>query len=484
MKSWKSEGENIIKGNKILFFSLLLIYVSLNNLLMLQDYYWMLLIPVVAVVGWLMFFKPSVVILLMAAMTPISIKYDFEGAGLSLNLPNEPVIAGLMVLFFLNLLITGDYDKRIMRHPITIAIMINLGWILFTSLFSTIPVVSLKFFISRLWFVVVFYLMTIELFRKPAYVKNFIWFFSITLIIVVLYTLTIHSQSFFTQESADRASYPFMKGHTIYACILALFFPLMAGFAIKSKKIGLTMTQKYIAILFCVVLAIGIVFSYTRAAWISLLAASGFLVILLLKIRFRFLLFVLGIGIIVALSTWTKIYTNLNSREQKTSSTNFDEHIKSISNITTDLSNTERLNRWSCAIRMFEQKPVLGWGPGTYMFQYAPFQLAKERTYISTDFGDLGNAHSEFLGPLAESGIFGFLSVVFLILMVIYKGMDLFYNSSNTSAKYLSLFILLSLITYFTHGVLNNYLDTDKASVPFWAMLAMLTSFDLYYEKK
>jgi hypothetical protein len=39
----------------------------------------------------------------------------------------------------------------------------------------------------------------------------------------------------------------------------------------------------------------------------------------------------------------------------------------------------------------------------------------------------------------------------------------------------------LGLMTYFIHGVLNNYLDTDKASIPFWGFIAILVSIDLYH---
>ena len=91
-------------------------------------------------------------------------------------------------------------------------------------------------------------------------------------------------------------------------------------------------------------------------------------------------------------------------QNRQNSSATLAEHVKSISNITTDDSNLERLNRWNAALRMFREKPVFGWGPGTYMFKYAPYQRSTDKTAISTDFGDLGNAHSEYIGPLAESG--------------------------------------------------------------------------------
>jgi hypothetical protein len=39
--------------------------------------------------------------------------------------------------------------------------------------------------------------------------------------------------------------------------------------------------------------------------------------------------------------------------------------------------------------------------------------------------------------------------------------------------------IFLGLMTYFVHGVLNNYLDTDKASALFWGFFAILLALDL-----
>jgi len=180
---------------------------------------------------------------------------------------------------------------------------------------------------------------------------------------------------------------------------------------------------------------------------------------------------------------WTNIITPMKYKEKVVSSSKFENHIKSISNITTDVSNTERLNRWSCAIRMFEEKPVFGWGPGTYMFKYAPFQLFKDRTIISTNRGNLGNAHSEYLGPLAESGIIGLLSIISFVLIVIYTGMNLYFKHPDIRVRLLSLGILLGLISYLTHGFLNNFLEIDKVAVLFWAYLSMLTAFSMDLKK-
>ncbi|MCL4857353.1 MAG: O-antigen ligase family protein, partial [Flavobacteriales bacterium] len=159
------------------------------------------------------------------------------------------------------------------------------------------------------------------------------------------------------------------------------------------------------------------------------------------------------------------------------------EHVQSISNVSSDASNKERINRWNSAFRMFQERPFFGWGPGTYVFQYAPFQSSKDKTIISTNVGNNGNAHSEYIGPLAESGLFGTLSVLFLFGMVFYKGSNLYHELPKGKIKTVVLCTLLGLFTYVVHGFLNNYLDTDKLSVPFWGFIALIVAIDVYHKK-
>jgi len=131
---------------------------------------------------------------------------------------------------------------------------------------------------------------------------------------------------------------------------------------------------------------------------------------------------------------------------------------------------------------MFKEKPILGWGPGTYQFIYAPYQNSKDKTIISTNAGDRGNAHSEYIGPLCEAGILGLLTFVAVVISVIYTGIKVFRTSENKYIRWLGLTFLIGLITYYIHGTLNNFLDTDKASVPFWGFTAIIVALDLYHK--
>ena len=49
----------------------------------------------------------------------------------------------------------------------------------------------------------------------------------------------------------------------------------------------------------------------------------------------------------------------------------------------------------------------------------------------------------------------------------------------DNDERALAMGIFLGLMTYFIHGVLNNYLDTDKASALFWGFFALLVVWDL-----
>ena len=170
----------------------------------------------------------------------------------------------------------------------------------------------------------------------------------------------------------------------------------------------------------------------------------------------------------------------LARNKQDHTTEDFGERLQSATNVTTDASNLERLNRWSCAWEMFKERPVIGFGPGTYAFEYARFQAPENLTIISTNFGDAGNAHSEYLGPLSETGLPGLIFFLILIGFVFYKGIRLYLDwpEEDNEIKQLLFFMIFPVSSYFIHGFLNNYLDTDKACIPIWGMAAIFIALE------
>jgi O-antigen ligase len=225
----------------------------------------------------------------------------------------------------------------------------------------------------------------------------------------------------------------------------------------------------------------GIIVSFTRATWLSLIVSGGLWVLLRMKIRFVWILIVLFTVSTIAVVKQDDILYSLESNKQG-SSDELEGHVKSVSNITTDPSNLERINRWNCAGRMVSERPVFGFGPGTYVFKYGPFQKSSELTLISTNSGDLGDAHSEFLSAMSEMGYTGLAILVTLVLTTISYGFKIIYNTTELKVKLTAYMALLSLMTYYTHAVLNNYSQYDKLAVPLWAFTAIIAALDLYHK--
>jgi O-antigen ligase len=462
------------------FYGLLLAFIATGCIFLANELYWFAAIPVVLGVVFLAMFAIDVLLFIIVFCTPLAINLEGKGSQIALSLPTEPLLAGVMLIFLIKIAFEGGFDRKVLYHPISIAIIINLTWMFLTSLSSSMVVVSFKHLIAQLWFICPFYFLGTQLFRELKNIRRFVWLYIVPLLIVITYTIINHQMHGFTEKSAHSSMYPFYNDHTAYAAVIALFLPLTVSFVFNPR---MNFLSRFISFMVTTIFLVALVLSYTRAAWISLAVALVVYIIFALRIRFSVVL----IGIISCLAFYFVYQTQITMKLEKNrqqSATDFNKHLESMSNISTDASNRERLNRWQCAIRMFKERPVFGWGPGTYQFNYAPFQFAKEKTDISTNRGDRGNAHSEYLGPLAESGLPGLIFIVTIVFVIIYRATILYSNSQDKEIRLLTLGILLGLITYFVHGGLNDFLDTDKAAVPFWGFVGMLVALDIYHSKK
>lgn len=456
------------------------VFIAANAYLFLHDKLWGLAIPFVFLLLILYIFSLDNVLLLITFLTPFAVNFKNAEFGIGISLPSEPLMFGVLLLFILKLLHERFYDYKIMKHPVTIAIIINLVWIFITCFTSEMPIVSIKFMIARLWFVIPFYFAGILLFMDLKNVRKFQWLYIIPLVIVIFYTLYNHSTYGFDKPHSNMVMKPFYNDHTAYGAIIALFLPFFTGLSLSRQ---FKRSYRLLAFIVLAILVTGIIFSYSRAAWISVSAALLTYLLVRFRIRFYWLLFIMLVGIGLFFMFQYQFIDKLEKNKQD-SSTDFVEHVQSISNISSDASNLERINRWASAIRLFKERPIFGWGPGTYQFIYAPYQRSKEKTIISTNYGDMGNAHSEYIGPMSESGILGMLTFLGIIVTVIITGLRVYRRSKNKEVRLLSLMIMLGLITYYVHGLMNNFLDTDKASVPFWGFTAMLVAMDLYHSGK
>ena len=441
--------------------------------------YMMTLVPLALLVVWLFIQRLETGLLCMALLTPFAINLALF-PGMELSMPVEPMMILFTFIFFFRVLIAKNYDLRLLRHPVTLLLLASLAWMLITSCTSRMPWVSFKYLIARIWFVVPFFFAAAQIFRDRKRITQFFWAYAIGLGTVILIATSKTLGNFSDLQTLHHVMRPFYNDHTAYGCAIALMLPAAFHMVFAHERKG---WQRVLSLLLMALLCVGLFFSYCRAAWISVVAAIGVYILIRLGMKVKWMVLLFGLGVGAFFVYQSDVLYKLGKNHQD-SSYDLAGQIKSISNISTDASNIERLNRWASAMRLFKESPVVGIGPGTYQFIYGSYQKSYQLSTISTNAGDLGNAHSEYIGPMTEQGLPGVLLVAALFLTTFATGVRVYRTARDPNIGRMALAFTLSLLTYYIHGVFNNFLDTDKLSVPFWAFSAAVVALDLYSEKK
>jgi O-antigen ligase len=436
------------------------------------------LFPIALLLVYLSIFQTETLFLSLAFFTPFSINIEEFSKSFGLFIPTEPLLFGLMLILLFFQFKTPFVDKQIWKHPIIISVLVFISWMFVTAITSSNVLVSFKFILSKLWFIVPILFFGTHFFKKEANRNWFILLFIIATSCTIIYTLIHHSTYDFGEKAGHWVMSPFFKDHTIYGAIIAMIIPLLFSWYFSEKYAPLIQIS-LIGII--IIVFFGLYFSYTRAAWLSIAIAIIVGFIIHFKVNYKILLFLASIACIFLFFQWDTIQMELARNTHEHTTEAFDERIQSAANVTTDASNLERINRWNCALSMFQQRPIFGYGPGTYALEYAPFQEAKNLTIISTNFGDMGNAHSEYLGALAEMGLIGLLTFIAFVIAIFYSAIQLYYSwPADDKQTRIKIFgMILSLTTYFSHAFLNNFLDTDKAAIPVLAMCSIIIVLDL-----
>lgn len=458
------------------------LYLGFAGICMYQGWYIALILPALLFALLIGIFSFDKLIFLTILCTPFSVRYEDVFMGIGLDIPTDPLLMALSGSILYKLLAEKSYDKAVLKHPITIALFVNLFWIFLTSFTSSLPAVSFKYFVSRSFFILLFYFMLIQVFRDRDKIKTYFWLYITPLILVIFYAFVNHYDYNFDQRASYGIAQPYYVNHGIYALAIAAFLPFLWFAATRARDMGYSIFQQVVSFIVLFIFTAGLVYSFTRAAWISVVAAI--VMGLIWRFRFKFSTYLMALVVLLIAAFLMQDNIEKALRKNKTvSSDNFEQHIKSIYNVRNDDSNLERINRWMCALRMFADRPLFGFGPGTYMFEYAPFQRAKEMTKISTNMATLGNCHSEYLQPLAETGLPGFIVWISLIVVVFVSGVKIYNHDPDPQNRLLVMSAMLGLITYFVHGFLNNYIELDKAAVFLWAFMGVITAVDVYHRK-
>jgi len=371
--------------NKLVLWIACMFFVLVNGALIIKGVPYLSLVPLLLVGVLLVFISPEKTLIGLAFLAPISIELRsfMPSLSFSIILPTEPILLLFLVALVLIQLTPNRLPSNIIYHPVSLAIYGFLSWLLVSAIGSEYPLVSIKYFLMKGWFFAAFFFFTIPLFQNRKNIHRFFWAFICGLSIIAVFSLVVQAgRGLLSKSAATSSACPFFNDHTSYAAAIAFTIPFLALllFSQRSKW------KQIITAIFLIFFVGALILSYTRAAWLSLFFAAGVFILIHFRIKLRTIAAVAGIIAVTFFYFREEIAVSM-ARTKAVSSTNLLEHLQSITNVSSDASNAERLNRWHSAFELFKERPIMGWGPGTYIFVYGDFQIAADRTVISTNRG-------------------------------------------------------------------------------------------------
>lgn len=257
----------------------------------------------------------------------------------------------------LSLITRGLKEKFLyLDNPITILIILHVIAIFFTSLFSQDHILSFKYFIAKLWYIIPFFFLPLNFINTEIVIKLFkvcIW----SLAIGIMITIFRHSLQNFTFDSINLVMKPFFRNHVSYAAIAVLVLPFVwAMFRISTNKMG-KLVYGFLILLY--ILAISL--SYTRAAMGSIVLAVAAYYIFQWKLIKQAIIASVMVVMIGGLFLYNNnAWLDLAPNFEKTISHDEFGNLISATYKLEDISSMERIHRWVAGVAMVEDKPIFG----------------------------------------------------------------------------------------------------------------------------
>lgn len=402
--------------------------------------------------------------------------------GFGTDLPTEPLMVGITLIYFLYLIRYGKtMGAAFFKHPLTLLLLLHLGWIACTTLTSASFFISFKYLLAKTWYVVTFYFMAGLLLKTEKDFKQLFWLILLPLLFTVVIIVGRHASFGFSFADVNKILTPFQRNHVNYAATLSLFFPFVAFALFWNKSFTKTWWFLVGAAAF---LLFAIYTTYTRAAFVALFMAGGAYFI----VQLRLVRYVLLVGLVAGVLGIT--YLALDNRyldlapnfDTTVTHYQFDNLIEATYKME-DISTMERVYRWVAGFQMTNEKPWLGYGPGNFTTFYRSYTITSFQTYVS-DNPDNSGVHSYFLMTLIEQGIIGLILFIVLTFAFLLYGEKIYHETKSQLRRWIVMTLLLCMVVIDAFLLINDLVETDKVGSFFFMCMAILVNMDLANQKE
>lgn len=446
------------------------------------EMYYLALVPVGLLVAAITVINFKAIYFLLLFTIPLSMEYYFSGS-LATDLPDEPLMVGLMFVTLLFVIGNrGHLPKGFFTNTLTVVLMAHVFWIFIAAINSVDVVVSLKAFLSKMWYVTCFTVLTAMIVKEEKVLRTLFWVIFLPLTFAMLTVFVRYGVQYkFAFEDMNKPMWPFFRNHVNYAAILSVFFPFIllartwyAPGSFKRRILTFSLLMYVVAIYF----------SYTRTCMLAIMAILPIYWV----IKYKFMRPAIVVVGVLATLLITDLFTDNHylryapDFEKTIYHDDFSSHITSTFE-GKDVSSMERIYRWVAATHMFRDRPVTGFGPHNFYPYYMRYTVKSFETYIS-DNEEQSTTHNYFLLTLSEQGIPGLVIFLILTVTIFIYGESVYHRIKDAGDKRIIMAALLVLAMVYINLMLSDMMETDKVGPFFFICLALIIVFDLKHKNK
>ena len=465
--------------NNFLFYFLAGLFIVLAGVAVFAEQYLLMAIPFIILLFYTGWQNRNLVFLLLLLTLAFSFEYQFTSS-LGTDIPDEGLmlfVTGLFVAYWIYS--PKAINTNILQHPLLFLLFIGLGWTIVTLLFSTHPLVSLKFLLAKSWYVGAFILASLLIFKEKKFIKTAAITIAGSMFIVAVIALVRHYNYGFRFANINDAVYPFFRNHVNYSAMLVCITPILFAFYKSSEK----RKERLLIGSAIIIVLVALAFSYARGAWLAL--AVGGIAYWLIKRRLLFYAFIAAIIVLIASVFWLKNNDRYlhYSNDFKTTifHKDFAEHIVATYKLK-DVSTAERFYRWIAGVRMIKDNWLTGYGPNTFYDNYKEYAVPAFKTWVS-DNKDHSTVHNYFLLIAIEQGIPGLLFFIILLGGMLYYAQCLYHRVKDIFYKTTAIAIGVIVSMIIVVNFLSDLIETDKIGSLFFLCIATLVVTDINTRK-
>jgi O-antigen ligase len=371
----------------------------------------------------------------------------------------------IMVLSFLVLAVylfkaLRDGKIEFDRVPVTYPIIFYVVVLLFSSFLSVNPSGSLRDLalnITGMFFV--FIAMNYEMKKKTVFsiIKFMILSsFFVSLYGIYQYIVGVPMESGWVDQTQNTQLkmriYSTFENPNVLAEYLVMMIPVSVAYIVYNKNWG----KKILFGAMCLVQILCIGLTYSRGGWLGLVVSCG-LFLVISNYRFIFLMIPMGLlGLYLMPSSILQRISTIGSLK--------------------DSSNFYRFNLWQKSVDIIKDFWMSGIGLGYKAFMdITPLYIKNANPY---------HVHNTYIQLMIETGIFGLLSFLLMIISLVKMGFEVFSSKCSREIKILIMAFVCGILGVMVHGIAEHVLFNPKIIYSFWFNISIIVMLYRLHKKE